>query len=761
MTRSWGARVFLCTLVVLPAAAQAPALVPAALRNVSPAGARRGAEVTLTLDGVNISGATAAVFDDPAITGAVSAGTGRNQVKVKTQVGEGTRTGIHRVFLETPLGTTGAVTFAVGGWSEVSEKEPNDTPAQAQDVRLPATLVGGLDRPGDGDCFRFEAAAGQELVFQVVAQPVRSRLGSVLALLDGEGRVLDESSGTGSQVDAVLGHRFERAGKYVLRVRDLENAFGGDVTYRINAGAFSYATGILPPGVPRSGGEVTLRGWNLGEGQKVRVPAQAAGTWIVAGTDAGPLLSPVRVAVGEEPETVEEDRANDDPASAQRVEWPVTINGRIQAPGKPDVDCYRFQARKGQQLVLEVNARRLGSPLDSAIEVLDTSGKRIERATLRPTAETVLTLSDRDSASPALRLLTWNDFRLNDFVYIQGEVVQLVALPRGPDDDARFRAVRGQRVALMDTTPTGHAMNTPAYRVQIHPPGRQFPPNGMPLFHLYYESDDGGPLYGKDSCLTFTAPADGEYVARLRDVRGDGSDRHSYRLTLREPRPDFRLSLSPEYPNVPAGARVPVDVNADRLDGFEGEIQVRLEGLPAGTTATSGVIEAGETGATLLLSAEPGARTLPAAERRPFRLVGTARIDGAERTRTVEPGGGSSWVAVLPKPDLTVRTARQQITLAPGTEQHVLATITRENGFAGRVPIELKNLPYGVRVLDVGLNGVLITESEAARRFTIVCEPWVRPTRRLIYCTVRTETESPASTEVAAEPIVLEIGVGR
>lgn len=65
-----------------------------------------------------------------------------------------------------------------------------------------------------------------------------------------------------------------------------------------------------------------------------------------------------------------------------------------------------------------------------------------------------------------------------------------------------------------------------------------------------------------------------------------------------------------------------------------------------------------------------------------------------------------------------------------------------------------------MRVLDVGLNGVLITESESARRFTVYCEPWVKPMQRLVYCTVRTKTGSPAPTEVAAEPILLEITPG-
>ena len=53
----------------------------------------------------------------------------------------------------------------------------------------------------------------------------------------------------------------------------------------------------------------------------------------------------------------------------------------------------------------------------------------------------------------------------------------------------------------------------------------------------------------------FTAPADGEYVARIRDVQGLGGENYAYRLTVRKPRPDFRLSVSPRNPNVPVGGR--------------------------------------------------------------------------------------------------------------------------------------------------------------------------------------------------------------
>ena len=49
------------------------------------------------------------------------------------------------------------------------------------------------------------------------------------------------------------------------------------------------------------------------------------------------------------------------------------------------------------------------------------------------------------------------------------------------------------------------------------------------------------------------------------------------------------------------------------------------------------------------------------------------------------------------------------------------------------MPVEVRNLPPYVRVLDVGLNGVLITEDESRRSFTIEALPMAEPGEQLIY----------------------------
>ncbi len=72
--------------------------------------------------------------------------------------------------------------------------------------------------------------------------------------------------------------------------------------------------------------------------------------------------------------------------------------------------------------------------------------------------------------------------------------------------------------------------------------------------------------------------------------------------------------------------------------------------------------------------------------------------------------------------------------------------------------MEVRNLPPRVRVLDVGLNGVLITEDESRRSFTIEALPTAEPTDQLIYVSGVVETRSgQQSSYASAEPILLHV----
>ncbi len=87
------------------------------------------------------------------------------------------------------------------------------------------------------------------------------------------------------------------------------------------------------------------------------------------------ISAPLNITVGAVPEVAEVE-PNDLPAQAQTVSVPSAIAGVIQPT---QLDHFRFAAKKGEQLVLEVMAQRSGSQLDSSLALLDANGKELAR----------------------------------------------------------------------------------------------------------------------------------------------------------------------------------------------------------------------------------------------------------------------------------------------------------------------------------------------------------------------------------------------
>lgn len=764
------------------------------LTGTAPTGAQRGQQVTLTIEGFNLSGATAVLWDKPGITARIilnaetaretprastdptkryqgDRGT-RNQLQIEATIAPDAEAGDYLFRLVTPLGTTNTSPFIVGALRETMEREENDSPGEAQALMLPTTVIGEMQELGDNDCFRFTAKAGQQLVFEVVASAFGSRLDSVLTLYDGAGRALAANNDADFRRDSLLAYSFKESGEYAIRITDYEKRGKGrpsEFAYRLNIGELPCITSYFPLGFRQgAAGALALSGHNLGV-EKVTIQAPVKDAWspvhlFKLDADNSPparglVSNPIRLALGTAPEIVES-ASGKSLTSPQPVPAPITVNGRISAspmgsgvPGASE-DFYRFFARKGQTLLLEVGAQRFGSPLDAVLEVYNSKGQLVPRAILRCLLETSQTLNDRDSFSRGIRILNWNGIQPDDYLLIGNELLQVDALPKGPDEDTFFKSFNGQRIGHLDTTPEAHAVNTPIYKVSIHPPDARLPSNGLPQVTLYYRNDDGGPMYGKDSRLLFTAPEDGEYTVRLRDVRGWQGEQFAYRLTIREPQPDFALTVNPENPNVPPGAAIPIHVTAFRAEGFTGDIEIALRDLPAGFTATSGVIREGVNTATLLLRA--AAEVSPQASF-PLKLEGRATIHGRRIARAPIMQEKLAVVSVSAPPELLVWTEPSQVRLEPGGTAWVSIRIKREKEFKGRIPFDIRNLPHGVIVRDVGLSGVLITEDETTQRFELSAEPWARPQEQPIIVIGRVETASPQRSEFPAQPFILII----
>jgi WD40 repeat protein len=724
---------------------------PPQAKKLTPGSGVRGKAVRVTVEGADLDTVREGAVNHPGATvRLLPEGRSASALRAEVTFPPATPASVYQLTFKNPAGQSAPLPFTVDLFNPVAEKGPNDSPGTGQPITLPATVVGSIDRTGDVDFFRFEAKAGQQVGVQVLTAAVGSKLTPSLRLTDAGGRVLAESE------NGALGYTCARAGTYAVGVRDREYRGGPGMHYRLHVGDVPVITAVFPLGLRRgTEAEVQLEGVHLGKVKSVRVkaPADAApGTAIPlpVTTPLGAPLNGKRVVVGEFPEVVAANGKlpppNPPPLVGGGQGGGGTANGRLAEAGASQT--WRFAAKKGRRLIVEVNARRLGSELDSYIEILDLKGRPVPRATLRSLARTYVTFRDHDSAGPGIRIEAWGELAVNDYVLVGGELLRIRELPPNPDADCQFFSERGQRVGYLDTTPTHHALGTPVYKVAIHPPGTTFAPNGFPVVTLYYRNDDGGPGYGRDSRLFFDPPADGDYQVRVTDSRGQGGPNYAYRLTVRPPRPSFNVSFSPTAPAVWKGGAVPLTVSADRIDGYEGEIKVRLENVPPGFRAPATSVPAGENGTAFALYAEPGATNpgkLP-----PLRLVAEATIGGQkvvkEATgrlpRVVEPG------------DLVTTTAQSGVTLRPGGRTRLLVKVERRNGFKGRIPLDVRGLPHGVRVLDIGLNGILITERESQREVVLYAEPWVRPQEHPFVVLARREGKN---TEHAAGSVLLKV----
>ena len=310
--------------------------------------------------------------------------------------------GPRQVRLETALGLSNALTFAVGTVPEFMEKEEKTGKADTElAVTLPAIvngriIPGDVDRaqfplrqpgqyaPGDVDRYRFAARKGQDLVCVVGARELMPYLAdavpgwfqATLTLSDAAGRQVAYGDDYRFQPDPVLHVTIPADGEYVLEIKDALYRGREDFVYRIAIGEFPFITSIFPLGAPAgSKATVQLTGWNL-PGNRVTVGAPAGEPGVMSVTAARGELpaNSVPFAIDSLPETLERE-PNSTSKDAQRLALPIVVNGRIQDPG--DADIFSFQGKAGQQVVAEVRARRLGSPLDASLELTDISGRRI------------------------------------------------------------------------------------------------------------------------------------------------------------------------------------------------------------------------------------------------------------------------------------------------------------------------------------------------------------------------------------------------
>jgi hypothetical protein len=292
--------------------------------------------------------------------------------------------GRREIRLKTAVGVSNPIIFYVGTHPEKSEVEPNDIKAGDSAVESLPIVLNGQVMPGDVDRFRFPAKRGDKLVFVAMARKLVPYLAdavpgwfqATLALYDENGREVAYGDDYQFDPDPVVYFRIPKDGNYELEIRDSIYRGREDFVYRVTVGALPFITSVYPLGV-QAGQSATLElhGWNLPE-ETITFDAsdKQPGTYPISVTNRKLTSNEISVVVGDLPEMVEQE-PNNDLQSAPVLKPPMVVNGRIDQPG--DWDVYRFDGRAGGQVIAQVMARHLNSPLDSLLKVTDANGKQI------------------------------------------------------------------------------------------------------------------------------------------------------------------------------------------------------------------------------------------------------------------------------------------------------------------------------------------------------------------------------------------------
>ncbi|MBM3726038.1 MAG: hypothetical protein FJW40_11510 [Acidobacteria bacterium] len=319
-------------------------------------------------------------------------------------------TGIRFLRLVSSLGLSNAIQFRLHAGPVTSEpEEKHSTPAEAPLLQLPSVVNGRIAKPGETDWYAFDAAAGQELVFDAIASREAAALGFHQQLTihrigaswfdparplrlafsaDVRGEVIvqnrDPRDRSGNWIR--LKHRFAKTGRYYLEVGSLFGQGGPDKIYQILVADASQAE---TPGfwqqhpwqersfVRRLGNEHTraLHARTLA----IEEPAPPAPSAVGADAASGGGVRSSAVAqipLDARAEAAVENEPNDTDAQALTAQLPAILEGTIDR--ESDVDVFRFQVARGQKLAFELETvDAVPSEFNPRFEVFDSKGLEV------------------------------------------------------------------------------------------------------------------------------------------------------------------------------------------------------------------------------------------------------------------------------------------------------------------------------------------------------------------------------------------------
>jgi len=291
-------------------------------------------------------------------------------------------------------------------------------------------------------------------------------------------------------------------------------------------------------------------------------------------------------------------------------------------------------------------------------------------------------------------------------------------------------------------------------------------------------------VLSSDSFLEhWTSPADGTYSVEIRDLHGRGGEGFPYLIRVARCGPSFVIEADTDKTLLAPGMAAPIYVRALRRGGFSGEINLAIDGLPAGVTAVTGRILAGGSDGCIWLQAAPDATPAWAN----VTITGRAEATHPDGTplpllaraavlqEVYMPGGGRGHYPVdfhtvsIAKPmDLRgITVSSTEVTLKPGESKRVDVTVERAPDYKGNVTLDMmlqhletpygNPLPKGVKV-DVAKSKTLLTAGESAGHITLSAAADAAPVdRQLVPVTVHATINFVMKHTFASDPVYVSV----
>jgi hypothetical protein len=670
--------------------------------------------------------------------------------------------------LRTRSGLSDLRTIFVGAFPVVAEVEPNNEPGKAQKIAL-NTTISGVIQSEDVDCFSVEAKAGQRLSVEVQGMRLgRAAFDPRLEILDPDGKAIAQVADTwlGMQ-DPILSIRVPRDGNYTIVLREVTFAGSEKCQYLLHVGTFPRPTVVYPLG-GKAGEPLALNCFSETSGEfehKLMLPVSTQERFgVFAELDGLAAPTPNWIRVSAFPNvlsgTGNQDREH---ATATDLSPPLALNGVISKKGKED--WFRFLAKKDTALDVNVYARRLRSPLDSQIEVFDSTGKSIANNDDSSGADSSLKFTPAESTNYYVRVRDTLGDGGRDYAY-RVEVTPSRAelglkIPEVSRNDTQTRQYitvpRGNRFATLISAKRTNFRSDLDFDIQGLPQGVKMVADRMSAnvdsMPLVFEAAEDAPIAGKLLDLTATGTnADGTVTGAFRQnvelvegpnntsYYGTSVDKLCVAVTEAVP---FRLRIVPSVvPLVQAGS-MRLEIIAERDAGFEEPIEVTMVWNPPGISSQSeATIPVNATNLFYQLNAAGNAET------RVWKIAALGRS-----TYQGGPVFVSTQLADLEVATPFLSGKIETLWVTPGKTGKLVVNLQQSKPFEGKATIKLLGLPEKVTAAEKE-----ITKDDQEVDFDVVTEPQCQTgSQKNLFCSVEVKENGQVIPHTIAAGGILRI----